>query len=80
MKGEQQVAYADRKIRALREMIDKRGLDTKIELDGRVSPKNIEDWGNGVADIFVTGSTCLKKDDLPGSFARLAELRKNTLK
>ena len=37
MKGEQQVAYADRKIRALREMIDRRGLDTKIELDGRIS-------------------------------------------
>ncbi len=80
MKGEQQVAYADRKIRALRRMIDERGLDTKIELDGRVSPKNIEDWGNGVADIFVTGSTCLKKDDLPGSFKKLAELRDNVLK
>lgn len=79
MKGEQQVAYADRKIRALREMIDRRGLDTKIELDGRISPKNIEDWGNGIADIFVTGSTCLKRDDLPGSFARLAELRERTL-
>lgn len=80
MKGEQQVAYADRKIRALREMIDRRGLETKIELDGRISPKNIEDWGNGVADIFVTGSTCLKRDDLPGSFKKLAELRENVLK
>ena len=72
--------YADRKIRALREMIEARGLDTKIELDGRVSPKNIEDWGNGVADIFVTGSTCLKRDDLPGSFKKLAELRENVVK
>ena len=80
MKGEQQVPYADRKIRALREMIEARGLDTKIELDGRVSPKNIEDWGNGVADIFVTGSTCLKRDDLPGSFKKLAELRENVVK
>ena len=38
LKGEKQVAYADRKIRQLRQMIDERGLDTKIELDGRISP------------------------------------------
>jgi ribulose-phosphate 3-epimerase len=80
VKGEQQVAYAGRKILALREMIEKRGLDTKIELDGRVSPKNIEDWGAGAADIFVTGSTCLKRDDLPGSFAKLEALRAQVLK
>lgn len=79
MKGEKQVAYAGRKINELREMIDKRGLDTRIELDGRISPKNIEDWGAGTADIFVTGSTCISRDDLPGSFARLDELKKNIL-
>jgi len=80
MKGEKQVAYAERKILELREMIDRRGLDTRIELDGRISPKNIEDWGAGAADIFVTGSTCISRGDLPGSFARLDELRKNILK
>ena len=61
-------------------MIERRGLQTKIELDGRISPKNIQDWGGGAADIFVAGSTCLKRDDLPGSFARLAALREETLK
>lgn len=75
MKGEAQVPYADRKIRELRAMIDTRGLDTRIELDGRVSPQNIRDWG-GVADLFVTGSTCLRRDDLEGSLAALNELRK----
>ena len=80
MKGEKQVPYADRKIRELREMIERRGLDTKIELDGRISPKNIEDWGGGAADIFVTGSTCLDRADLPGSFGRLAALRESVLK
>ena len=80
MKGEQQVPYADRKIRELRKMIVDRGLDTKIELDGRISPKNIEDWGAGAADIFVAGSTCLDRADLPGSFKRLAALRERILK
>ena len=80
MKGEKQVDYAARKILELRQMIDSRGLDTLIELDGRISTKNIEDWGAGAADIFVTGSTCLKRDDLPGSFERLYALRAQVLK
>lgn len=79
LKGEKQVAYADRKIRQLRQMIDERGLDTKIELDGRISPDNIRTYGKDVADVFVTGTTCLDRKDLPGSFARLEQLRKEIL-
>ena len=79
VKGEQQVPYADRKIRELRAMIDDRGLPTKIELDGRISPQNLRDWGQGAADIFVTGSTCLKRNDLPGSFEKLEELRRSVI-
>lgn len=80
VKGEKQTSYAERKIKDLREMINSRGLNTKIELDGRISPKNIEDWGGGLADIFVTGSTCLKRDDLEGSFEALNNLREKVLK
>ena len=79
MKGEKQVPYAERKIRELREMIGQRGLETKIELDGRISPQNIEDWGSGAADIFVTGSTCIRREDLHGSFAKLNALRAQIL-
>ncbi len=79
MKGEKQVPYAERKIRELRERIEKRRLPTLIELDGRVSPDNIKNW-SGIADIFVTGSTCLKKDDLPGSLRDLAALRDRALR
>ena len=75
MKGEKQASYAERKIRDLRAMIEERGLNTKIELDGRISTQNIQDWGDGLADIFVTGSTCLKRDDLAGSFEILNGLR-----
>ncbi|MBQ7560478.1 MAG: ribulose-phosphate 3-epimerase [Synergistaceae bacterium] len=75
VKGEQQVIYAERKIKDLRSMIQTRKLDTKIELDGRISEKNIIDWGKtGLADIFVTGSTCLKRDDLLNSLRRLKNL------
>ena len=80
VKGEKQVSYAERKISELRKMIDSRGLDTKIELDGRISPKNIQDWGGGLADIYVTGSTCLKRDDLSGSLKELNSLRERVIK
>ena len=76
LKGEKQVAYADRKIRQLRQMINERGLDTKIELDGRISPDNIRTYGKDLADVFVTGTTCLYRNDLLGSFARLEQIRK----
>lgn len=79
VKGETQVAYADRKIKELRRMIDERGLNTKIEVDGRISPQNIRDYGKNDVDIFVTGSTCLDRKDLPGSFQRLQELRASVL-
>ena len=80
VKGEKQVSYAERKISELRNMINSRGLDTKIELDGRISPQNIQDWGGGLADIYVTGSTCLKRDDLSGSLKALNSLRESVIK
>ena len=79
LKGEKQVAYADRKIRQLRQMINERGLDTKIEMDGRISLDNIRTYGKDLADVFVTGTTCLDRNDLLGSFARLEQIRKEIL-
>ena len=79
VKGEKQVPYAERKIQELRNMIKARGLDTKIELDGRISPQNIQDWGGGLADVYVTGSTCLKRDDLAGSLKALNSLRESVI-
>jgi ribulose-phosphate 3-epimerase len=79
MKGEKQVSYADRKIRELRERIDRQGLETKIELDGRISPENIRTYGGGTADQFVVGSTCIKRDALAESLVELNRLREDVL-
>jgi ribulose-phosphate 3-epimerase len=68
---EGQIHYADRKIKDLRALIDSRGLKTKISIDGRISPKNIADYGNGLVDIFVLGTTCLSRNDLKGSLKEL---------
>lgn len=74
-KGEAQVEYADRKIRALRRVIDDRGLDTAIEIDGRVSLQNIRDYGASTVDVFVLGTTCIARTAIAESMTRLEQLR-----
>ena len=79
-RSEGQVPYASRKIRELREMIDRFGLDTRIELDGRISRQNMEEFGaTGLADIFVAGSTCLAKERLTESAKELLAYRQELL-
>lgn len=80
-KAEGQVPYAARKVRQLHEMIESRGLPTKVILDGRISKKNMEDFApEGLADIFVAGSTCLDKTDLVNSAIALRQFRESILK
>lgn len=78
-KAEQQIPYADWKIHELRSMIDRRNLDTLIEVDGRISLKNIEDYGDSLVDIFVAGSTCINRNAIPESVAKLQLLRQSVL-
>ena len=73
MKGEKQVDYADKKIRDLKKMIDDRRLNTKISIDGRISPENIKTYGNGIVQQFVLGSTCLDKNHLAESIQKLTK-------
>ena len=80
-KAEGQVPYASRKVRELHEMIASRGLDTKVILDGRISKQNMEEFApEGLADIFVAGSTCLDKTDLKNSAVALRQFRESILK
>lgn len=80
-KSEGQVPYAARKVRELHEMIAARGLDTKVILDGRISKQNMMDFApEGIADIFVAGSTCLDKSDLKNSAIALRKFREEILK
>jgi Pentose-5-phosphate-3-epimerase len=78
-KGESRVSFSDRKIRDLRNMINKRGLNTKIIIDGRVSLDNIKEYGKDIVDIFVGGTTCVDMKDIPGSVAKIMKLRNQIL-
>lgn len=58
-KSEQQVKYADKKVKDLYELIRKNNLDTKIQVDGRVSLETIPSLVKAGADSLVVGSTSL---------------------
>jgi ribulose-phosphate 3-epimerase len=77
--SESQVIYAERKIHDLREMICKRNLATKIEIDGRISLDDIENFGNGAVDIFVAGSTCINHNNIGQSMEKLNQLREKII-
>jgi ribulose-phosphate 3-epimerase len=51
------------KIKRLREMIDKRGLDIELEVDGGIGPKTINRVSSAGADVFVAGSAIFFTDD-----------------
>ena len=78
VKGEKPAPYAERKIRELRRMINDRQLQTAIELDGRISADNIRKYAE-FAQIYVCGSTCIRRDDIAGSVEAPMNLKSEVL-
>jgi len=51
------------RIQKLRKLIDEQGLDTRIEIDGGVTDKNIKKLVEAGADTFVAGSHVFKSEN-----------------
>ncbi len=51
------------KIKSLRAMLDKRGLETELEVDGGVKIENIGRIAHAGADVFVAGSAVFGSSD-----------------
>ncbi|WP_248723798.1 ribulose-phosphate 3-epimerase [Seonamhaeicola sp. ML3] len=51
------------RVKKLRQMVNEKGLDTRIEIDGGVSNKNIKALVEAGADTFVAGSYIFKSDN-----------------
>ena len=62
------------RVRKLRKMIDEQGLNTRIEIDGGVTDKNIEKLVEAGADVFVAGSHIFKSEDQMKATANLKAL------
>ena len=62
------------RVRKLRKMITDQGLDTRIEIDGGVTDKNIEKLVAAGADAFVAGSHVFKSENPTAAIANLKKL------
>ncbi|MFL6467543.1 MAG: ribulose-phosphate 3-epimerase [Pyrinomonadaceae bacterium] len=61
--GQKFVSGSVVKLRRLREMIVTRGLSTRIEIDGGIDEKNIEEVVGAGAEIIVAGTAVFGKND-----------------
>jgi ribulose-phosphate 3-epimerase len=59
------------KIQSLRGMLDKRGLEAELEVDGGVKTDNIERISHAGADVFVAGSAVFGSGDYAATIAEL---------
>lgn len=61
------------KIKELKQMIDERGLDVDIEVDGGVGINNIEEVVKAGANVIVAGSAIFGSDDIESTVKKLRE-------
>lgn len=64
------------KIKTLRNLINERGFDVLIEVDGGVKPDNIKEVASAGADIVVMGSAFFNSEDYGVLMKRLREILK----
>ena len=61
--GQSFIPHVKDKIAATRKLIDDRGLDIRLEVDGGVKVNNIGELAALGADAFVAGSAIFNEDD-----------------
>ncbi len=72
--GQQFETITYNRVKKLRKMIDEQGLETRIEIDGGVTDKNIKQLVEAGADVFVAGSHVFKSDNQTETIKRLKVL------
>ncbi|HEX6334167.1 MAG TPA: ribulose-phosphate 3-epimerase [Flavisolibacter sp.] len=72
--GQKFIEHTLVKTRQLRTMIDEKGLDVKIEIDGGVTLDNARQILDAGADVLVAGNTVFKSPDPRETIARLKRI------
>lgn len=67
------------KIHALRSMLDKRGLEAELEVDGGVKTGNIDRISHAGADVFVAGSAVFGSHDYAATISELKHRAKEPI-
>lgn len=62
------------KVRAVREAVNRRGGEIRIEVDGGVAASTIEQCAEAGADVFVAGSAVYGAEDAAAAIDRLRDL------
>ena len=66
------------KFRVVRRLIDSKGLQTRLEIDGGVKIDNIKEIAAAGADTFVAGSAIFNTDDYKSTIDKMrSELSKS---
>jgi ribulose-phosphate 3-epimerase len=71
--GQKFIPMALEKLRRVRRMIDERGLDVRLEIDGGVNADNIGASAAAGADTFVAGSAIFGAGDYAAEIAAMRE-------
>jgi ribulose-phosphate 3-epimerase len=71
--GQKFIPSTHSKIRKIRQMIDERGLDIRLEVDGGVKVDNIADIHASGADTFVAGSAIFGSSDYQATLKAMRE-------
>jgi ribulose-phosphate 3-epimerase len=69
--GQKFIAGVLDKVRAVRKLIDARGLATRLEIDGGVKVENIGEIAQAGADMFVAGSAIFGAKDYRATIAAM---------
>ena len=72
--GQQFIPHTIDKIRALKKMINEKGLQTLIEIDGGVTLDNAAAIVHAGADVLVAGNTVFKSSDPEATIAALKKI------
>ena len=67
------------KIQAMRGMLDRRGSEAELEVDGGVKLSNIARISHAGADVFVAGSAVFGSPDYGKTIAELKQLSRETM-
>lgn len=71
--GQSYIEACTPKIRHLRQMLDERGLETELEVDGGVKTDNIARIAHAGADVFVAGSAVFGSQDYGATITELKQ-------
>jgi len=72
--GQAFIPHTIEKIKALKTLIDSRGLSVRIEVDGGINTKNISEVRKAGADMFVAGSAIFNTDNYQQTISQFKQL------